>query len=267
VRVTTLASGSSGNCTLISDTDSHILVDAGISTRRISTALTSIGLTLCDISAVLVTHEHNDHIYGLRTMTKNYHIPLFSPPKVGNCLRWNIPGADELLTDVIPGEPFSVGELEISAFRTPHDTPESVGYVLNGSRTAGVCTDLGHVPDSVFYALEGTDTVVLEANHDEDMLRNGDYPFFLKRRIFSDNGHLSNDTCANLAAALASSGTRRIILAHLSRENNSPQIARETVARVLVKQGFAPDVHIGLAIAPVGDSFSFDLTEALVCSP
>ena len=266
MRITTLSSGSSGNCTLLSDGGTHILIDAGISTKRITNALMCVGLTPEDISAVLVTHEHGDHIYGLRTMTKKHHIPLFAPKTVGNCLCCSIPGAEELMTSVIPGESFCLGGLEILAFSTPHDTPQSVGYVVHGSQTASVCTDLGHVPDSVFYSLQGTDVVLLESNHDEDMLRNGEYPFFLKRRILSDHGHLSNETCASLAADLAASGTSGIILAHLSTENNTPEIARETVSRALVRRGFVPDINIRLEIAPPGDSFTLDLTEGSVCS-
>ena len=264
MRVVTLASGSKGNCTLISDGDAHILIDAGISTKRISTALAGLGLALSDIAGIFVTHEHGDHVCGLATMTKRYRVSLFAPGDVAGYIRHRIPGAGECLTMMMPGEPLAVCGLEIAAFHTPHDTPESVGYTVRGSERVSLCTDFGHVTDEVYYAMEGSGVVVLESNHDEQMLKNGEYPFFLKQRILSDHGHLSNDNSARLAVSLAASGTRGIILAHLSDINNTPELARRTTAAALVKQGFGPE-HIMLEVAPPDRCLAIEVGERVAC--
>lgn len=264
MRISTFASGSSGNCTLVSSGDTHILIDAGISMRRIKTSLDQLQLKPCDIAGVLVTHEHRDHICGIATMTKYHRIPLYAPPGVAAALS-QIPGAAQCITEITPGESFGVGDAEIRAFHTPHDVPESVGYSICADQRFGFCTDLGHVTEEVAYALEGSDIAMIEANHDLSMLRQGNYPYFLKQRILSDYGHLSNPESGKLALWLAKHGTRGIILGHLSQENNQPSIALQTVTEALQRGGYESGKNISLSLAPAAALHSLTAEEDTIC--
>lgn len=234
MKVSVFASGSSGNCTLVSNGDTNILIDAGISMRRISDALAKCALKFDRINGVLITHEHSDHISGLKMITKYHHIPIYAPHTVANRMLGMLPEIEDCLHIIHSGEFFTVGNLSARAFHTPHDTDESVGYRIEGERVFALATDMGHVTDEVREGLIGADTVLIESNHDENMLRYGPYPFSLKRRILSDHGHLSNENCAKLARTLADNGTGRIILGHLSRENNLPRLAKEASELALV---------------------------------
>ncbi len=233
MRVSVFASGSSGNCLLVSDHHTNLLIDAGISMRRIQSFLFQAGLVWRDIGGVLITHEHSDHIYGLEMLAKHVKLPLYAPHTVANRLRGRFPLLEPCLRVIPVGEPFPVGALTVTAFHTPHDTDESVGYRIEGSAVFALATDMGCVTDEIRSALRGADAALIEANHDLQMLRDGPYPFPLKRRILSERGHLSNDSCAVLARYLAENGTRQIVLGHLSRENNRPELAFQTVAAAL----------------------------------
>lgn len=194
-------------------------------------------LTLQDIGGVLITHEHSDHISGLKTLVKRTSCPVYAPRTVASRLRGMLPGLDERLEVIPVGEDFSIAGLTVRAFHTPHDTPESVGYRVSCEGVFAIATDMGCVTDEVRENLRGADTVLIESNHDEEMLRFGPYPPMLKRRILSDHGHLSNENCATLARELAESGTRTIILGHLSRQNNTPAVALRTAEAALVGTG------------------------------
>lgn len=222
MKLCVFASGSSGNCSLLSSGRSNILIDAGISARRIISFLAKQQLTMDDIGGVLITHEHSDHVSGLKTLLKNHDFRLYAPRTVAHRLEGAIPEAMGRISHIPVGESFRIDELSVRAFHTPHDTDESVGYRLECGGVFALATDLGHVTEEVEAALCGADAVLLESNHDVDMLRYGSYPVYLKRRILSERGHLSNADCAALAARLAAKGTKKIILGHLSRENNSP---------------------------------------------
>jgi phosphoribosyl 1,2-cyclic phosphodiesterase len=251
MRVVTFASGSSGNCTLLSVDDTHVLIDAGISMRRIKTQLGALGLTPLDLSGVFVTHEHRDHIAGLQTMIKSWEIPIFAPRTVANHLRWTVVGVDRVLREIPVGEIYPFLNLSVRAFLTPHDTDMSVGYrVETADGIFAFSTDMGTVTEDVLNGLTGADIAVIEANHDVDMLRYGGYPYFLKQRILSDHGHLSNDCCAELAVHLAQTGTGRIILGHLSRENNTPVAALSKVRQALDAEGLE---RTELYIAPASE--------------
>ncbi|MGE4354495.1 MAG: MBL fold metallo-hydrolase [Oscillospiraceae bacterium] len=244
MRIVTFASGSTGNCTLISDGNTHILVDAGISMRRITNCLSRLSLTMQDIAGVLITHEHRDHVAALATMIKRSKINFFAPRTVANHLRFSLAGIDDRMNIIIPGKTFSVKDMTVTAFNTSHDTDESVGYRISGSALIGYCTDTGCVTDAMVAALSGVSAAVIEANHDEDMLRYGSYPYFLKRRVLSEHGHLSNAACGVFAAFLCQSGAEKFILAHLSRENNRPELALNTVCKYLKENGFSPEVSV-----------------------
>lgn len=238
MRIFTLASGSSGNCLLVTDGENNILIDAGISLRRIKTGISSLGLSPDDLSGVLVTHEHSDHISGLAMLVKKHEVPIYAPPMTAETIAHTVPGADRLIRPILPGEGFSLGDVKVTAFPTMHDTPDSVGYRLDGEISFGLCTDLGCVTDEVLDYMQGVHCAVIEANHDEEMLRYGSYPYYLKRRILSPRGHLSNEASGQLAVFLAQHGARSLVLGHLSRENNTPALAEETVRGALRAAGY-----------------------------
>ena len=251
LELCTLASGSSGNCLLVRSGATHILVDAGISCRRITTALKGLGVDPASLSAVLITHEHTDHMAGLATLTKQYRLPVYASRGTGLRLCYRIPFLEELLRPIQPGESFQVGDLEVHSFPTPHDAAQSTGYALSdGLRKAAVVTDLGHVTEAVAQAVRGADLLVAEANHDVEWLRSGPSPYFLQDRILGDYGHLSNEAGAQLVCSAVEQGARTVVLAHLSHENNTPERARQVVGDALTRMGAAPGRDVLLEVAP-----------------
>lgn len=227
MTVTTLASGSSGNCILVCGGQTRLLVDAGISCRRIQQALAGLGLSAHDLTGVLITHEHADHIAGLATLFKRTHLPVWCSHGTGRQLEYRIAFLGEVLHTFAPGESFPLGELTVGSFPTLHDAAQSVGYTFShGTRKAAVVTDLGTLTPDVLEGIRGAGLLVAEANYDPEMLENGSYPCFLKQRIRGERGHLSNADCARLCAR---SGADTVVLAHLSAENNTPRLALETV--------------------------------------
>lgn len=253
MQICTIASGSTGNCTLVLDGDTAVLIDAGISAKRICTALSGFGLAPEDLSGVLITHEHSDHISGLATLIRHHEIPIFAPRTVSNHLRWSIAGVDDYITELPLSSETDVGSLRVVPFHTPHDTPECVGYRVSGSCIFGFCTDCGHITDEVLEGLSGAHIALIEANHNVDKLLSGSYALPLKRRILSDNGHLSNDCCGQLALKLFDSGTRKFILGHLSRENNTPELAFSDVNTYFVREGLYISKSGLLTVAPERD--------------
>ena len=250
MKFCTLSSGSSGNCAVIKSGNTAILIDAGISMRRIKQGLAEIGLLPEDISAILVTHCHTDHISGIKMMSKYYHLPILAPRITAGMLSSACPEAGPYIRYFEPDRPFHVEEIDVTPFRTPHDAYDSVGYILSaeGKRLAYI-TDLGHIPDSVLESVLGADAAIIESNHDIEMLKNGPYPYPLKMRILSESGHLSNEACGKLAIRLAESGTKTLLLAHLSRENNTPSLAYETVRKCLDENGCC----VNLSVAPASE--------------
>lgn len=184
---------------------------------------------------------------------------------MANHLSWSIAGVDDYLTVLLPGQDYDIKGLTVLPFHTPHDTPESVGYRLTGSSSFGFCTDFGHVTDEILEGLRGVDAAVIEANHDLEMLKNGPYPYPLKRRILSDNGHLSNDSCGLLAKELYKHGTRKLVLGHLSRENNLPSIARRSVLGVLSSEGIDIENELVLEIAPESAILKLSVKDETLC--
>ena len=234
-RLVTLYSGSEGNCTFVSSGRTSILIDAGKSARTLCNALRSIGSDIQNISAIFITHEHCDHISALETLSKKHHIPIhmtnISAKKldrdpsaaVHSCLVRHDPVFCEQVNDIT-----------VTSFPTPHDSLMSVGYRIefcaeDGKHAFGVATDIGYVSPLIKEGLCGCEAVVLEANHDVDMLMEGRYPYELKQRIRSKRGHLSNHDSALFAAELVTGGTNGFILAHLSAENNLPELAFDEV--------------------------------------
>lgn len=263
MQIITIASGSAGNCALLIDGETSLLIDAGISAKRITDSLAALGLSPECLSGILITHEHSDHISGLPVLLKHHNIQILAPRTVANHLRYSIAGVDDFIKELPVGNEERVGSVEVMPFHTPHDTPESVGYRITGSSVFGFCTDCGHLTSEVLQSLRGVDAAVIEANHDLDMLKAGPYPIGLKRRILSDNGHLSNDCCGTLALELLKHGAKNLILGHLSRENNTPGKARQTVSAALEREGAVSERDFLLFVAPERERLCLDLAGVL----
>ena len=245
-------SGSKGNSTYIGDHSGGILVDVGVSFKRLKEKLESRSIPLSHIKAVLITHEHSDHIKGLKLFLKNCPVPVIASRPTIYALEYA--GAISYDTERIyidEVENYDIGEILVSRFATSHDCEGSSGFVITfGDTKTAVCTDLGIMTEDVINNLCGCRLVMLESNHDPVMLRMGPYPAELKLRISSDKGHLSNAVCAQTLATLHSSGTTHFVLAHLSEENNTPQKAGSAARAALMDIGACENSDYILYIAP-----------------
>lgn len=243
MRMCSIASGSSGNCIYIGSENHHVLIDAGISGKRIDEGLKKLELKGEDIDALLVTHEHTDHIKSLGVIARKYGIPLYMTQGTWRAVQRmkNLGVIDaDLFHPVRADENFTIGDLEIAPFYVSHDAAEPVAYRVNqGSRSAAVATDLGVYTEDTIRHLQGADVLLLEANHDIHMLEVGPYPYPLKQRISGDFGHLSNETAGKLLCRLLHDNLKAILLGHLSKENNFTELAYETV-RLEVLLGDTP---------------------------
>ena len=230
IHAYSLYSGSTGNAFLLDANGVCILIDAGKSAKSLCAAIRASGHEPEDISAVFLTHEHSDHIKGLRTLTTRFEIPVYAQELNAQYLCENGFIGKKSECFVIDSQT-QVAGFSVKAFSTPHDTRQSCGYRIEtpDGRTVSVCTDLGEVTDTVHENLLHSDLVLLEANYDYNMLRNGPYPYPLKQRIASSHGHLDNRDCTRELSELIKTGTTRIIIGHLSLHNNRPQIAEDTV--------------------------------------
>lgn len=231
MTVTTFASGSSGNCYLISQGSTHIIVDAGISCRRITDSLASVDLSPSDLAGILITHEHTDHICGLSTLLKKTTLPVWCSTGTGKELARTIPGISGSLRTVCPETSFLVGDITVMPFSTSHDAAESLGFTLTyQNHKVSIATDLGMVSESVLHALADTQLLIAEANHDAEMLRSGPYPPALQDRISGHLGHLSNADCAEMCAKI---NPQIVLLAHISEKNNTSELALKAVREAL----------------------------------
>ncbi len=247
MMIRTLASGSNGNAILIQTESSAILVDAGISCRKITQRLASCGLCVEDLAGILITHEHSDHICGLSTLVKHHTVSLYASNGTCAAIAEKYPCTRDSLLAFPAGSYFHLGPFTVTSFSTPHDALDPVGYLISdGHKRVAIMTDLGAIPDHIATLVTGAELVMLESNHDLDMLRNGPYPYPLQARILGQFGHLCNEAAADFAVHLAKHGTRTLILAHLSRENNTPELARFAVEKMLNRY----DLHPRLAVAP-----------------
>lgn len=244
-------SSSKGNSTYLAGGGTALLIDAGVPFRSLCAALASQGLELSELAAVLITHEHTDHIRGLCTLLRKRRLPVCASAGTLDYLAGSgfLPPGTELIE--ASGD-FSVGALQIRAFPTPHDAADSVGYrFLLPDRTAvAIATDLGHVDETVRENLTGCGVVMLESNYDRGMLDCSCYPYYLKRRIKSSRGHLSNEHCAAEVLRLVRGGATRVILSHLSEQNNHPSLAREVVRSTLQAEGMRENEDYILRVAP-----------------
>lgn len=255
MRLLSIASGSSGNCIYVGHEGTNLLIDAGISGKRIEAGLNMIGLKTSDVDGILITHEHADHIAGLRVVSNKYKVPIYATSGTINEIlngKKKIDIDPGLFREVKADQEFSVKDMLINPIRISHDAAEPVCYRFFGadSDSAAVCTDLGTYDDYILDNLEGVSALLLEANHDIKMLEAGPYPYFLKKRILGEKGHLSNDSAGELLTRLMASGKlKTILLGHLSKENNYAALAFETVRMQLEMMGYTDKkVNLGVAL-------------------
>lgn len=241
MKLCSIASGSSGNCIYVGSSRTNLLVDAGVSAKKIEYGLSGIDILPDSIQGILVTHEHSDHISGLGILARKYHIPIYATYGTIQEIRQikaigDIP--EELFSPVKPNEPFYINDIRVEPFSTSHDAIDPVCYTMQAEgKKVGIATDLGMYDDYIVTKLKESDLLMVEANHDVNMLMVGRYPYYLKQRILGDRGHLSNDTSADLISKLVNGKLKSVLLAHLSKENNYEELAYETVCCELSIRG------------------------------
>lgn len=233
-----LASGSSGNCVCVGTDRTYLMVDAGISAKRIEERLNSFQLTTSDMKGLLLTHEHSDHISGLGVLSRRYHLPIYATQGTIDAIasKRSLGTIDPSLYHVIESDQkFKIGDMEILPMRISHDAADPVAYTMrqktaDGEKKVAVCTDLGYYDDYTIDHLRGMDAMLLESNHDVKMLEVGPYPYPLKQRILGKRGHLSNESSGQLLGHVLHDKIKHILLGHLSCENNLEELAYETVS-------------------------------------
>ena len=247
-----LYSGSSGNSLFCQYGNTRLLIDAGKNGKTIEAALNQIGVEMETISGILITHEHSDHIAGAGILARRYHVPLYATGETWRAMMGKIGKlAPDLRREVTAGHAFYLGDIGVAPFSIPHDAADPVGYRLwGGNVSISTATDLGHFSDEVFRQICGSDLVLLESNHDPDMLKaNPNYSAVLKKRILGEYGHLSNQTCAEALLRLIAGGTGNVILGHLSGENNTPVLARRVSEAAMAREGIKAGEDVKLAVA------------------
>ena len=252
IKVCTVVSGSSANCTYVEMDGIGLLIDAGLGIRRTEALLNSVDSSLSKVRGIFLTHEHSDHISGLKTITKKYRIPILANDKTLQEVSRLLPEVDSDLFCVLPtGGNAKGGAFQVTSFPCMHDSVDCSGYVIDtGLCRIGVATDLGQVTDEVRNSLTGCKAIVFEANHDADMLRNGPYPFQLKQRISGPCGHLSNQQSGEALIDFVKNGAEQVYLAHLSKENNTESLCLCTVENILRRGGVDPARDVRIQVAP-----------------
>lgn len=233
MRMCSIASGSSGNCIYVGSTATHVLIDAGISCKRIEEGLKELELCGRDMDGIFVTHEHSDHVAGLCVLARKYHIPIYASE---GTIAWMKRDAklgtleEELFHSVKSDEKLTIKDLVINPMTISHDAVQPLAYrVSYGGTKVAVCTDLGYFNDYTVESLRGLNALLIEANHDVNMLQVGRYPYYLKQRILGNKGHLSNENSGRLLSRIAHDGLQSVLLGHLSQDNNLPELAYEAV--------------------------------------
>lgn len=250
IKFCSLYSGSSGNSIFLGLGSTRLLVDAGLSAKRIIEALVSIGEKPSELSAILVTHEHSDHIRGVGILSRKFNIPVYANENTWSAMESYIGPVDSRNKAFFnTGSEFEIGGILIKAFPIPHDACDPVGYSFFGDeKKITVATDIGHMSLELLGCMEDSDLLLLESNHDVEMLRIGPYPWYLKKRIAGDRGHLSNEAAGEVIAHMAEKGTKRFLLGHLSKENNFPELAYQTVCNALFERSIQAGTDIMLDV-------------------
>lgn len=246
IRFTILSSGSTGNATVVSNGETNVLVDAGLTAKRIDQLLQERETAATELDAILVTHEHADHIKGLGAVARKYDLPIYANEKTWEELNRQIGEIAESNRRVLDtGAALEIGTLQVESFGISHDAAEPVGYCFyEGEEKLSLATDLGYMSGKVKDAIADSDVLVLESNHDIEMLRMGRYPWNIKRRILSDIGHLSNEAAGEGLCEVLGGKTKRVYLAHLSRDHNMLELARMTVGNILQENGITIEERV-----------------------
>ncbi len=234
-----LYSGSSGNCSVVEENGKFILIDMGKSARLTNKALTELGLDIRNLQGILVSHEHTDHVSGLKVFLKNLRVPLYTGAATADYLICHDLIPPHIDVQDISFATFNIGDFTVRGFETPHDSVGCMGYriMTEKGRKMSIATDLGFVTEDIFNNLNNVDLAVVESNYDVQMLKDGPYPYYLKARIASNHGHLSNEQSAQTTLRLIESGVNKIQLCHLSNNNNTPSLALEQVQKTAVANG------------------------------
>ena len=238
MKFCSLYSGSSGNSMFVASGSTRLLLDAGLSAKKIIEALCSIGENPADLNAILVSHEHSDHIRGAGILSRKFNLPIYASEGTWQAMGQMIGPVLESNKVIFSSyEPFRIGDIEVTPFPIPHDASEPVGYSFSAAgKKVTVATDIGHINLELLSCFEDSDLLLLESNHDAEMLKVGPYPWNLKKRIAGQHGHLSNDTAGEVVAYMAEKGTKCFLLGHLSKENNFPELAYQTVCNALCEK-------------------------------
>lgn len=246
VRIAVLGSGSGGNSTLVATEKTRLLIDAGFSQRETCARLAAVGERLDDFDALVISHEHTDHIKGLALLALDLDVPIYISPETRDAIRWDPRlRAFELFT---AGEEFTVGDIEIAPFSVPHDAADPVAFTLEAERIRlGLVTDLGYIPELVKRHVRGCHCLVFESNHDLDMLKVGPYPWYVKQRVMSRHGHLSNRATGEFLSGDFDGTAQVLILAHLSQTNNHPELARLSAEEALSRRQCPVPLQVHLA--------------------
>ncbi len=251
VTFCSLFSGSSGNALYFASNNTKVLIDCGVSGKRIAASLENIGVNAEEIDAILVTHEHGDHIQAVGVMSRRYNIPIYAntgtwagmEKSIGKIKLENIRYFDTY-------KDFCINDIGILPFSIPHDAIDPVGYSFyTENRKVSIATDMGHINSKLISNMEGSQLILLESNHDEEMLKCGSYPYYLKQRILGEKGHLSNEMAAEFASYMVDKGTNTFVLGHLSKENNFPELAYRTVYNTLTDKNIVVGEDILLDVA------------------
>ena len=252
MKFCSISSGSSGNSVYVGSEKTHILIDVGLSGKKIQEGLTEINLTGNDIKAIFITHEHSDHIKGAGILSRKFNLPIYATAGTWKGMEKDLGKISEENIKVIDkNKDIELEDLLIHAYEIPHDANEPVGYsVISNNVKISVATDIGHITEIIKENIKGSSALLLEANHDENMLKVGKYPYQLKRRILGKFGHLSNETSGELLAQILDDKLKYVLLGHLSQENNFPELAYETVAGILKEKGVNVGVDLDLKMAP-----------------
>lgn len=251
MKFCSIYSGSSGNCLYVASDTTKILIDSGLTGKKIQEGLKEIDINPEEIDAMVITHEHDDHIKSAGILSRRFNIPIYANTKTWEAMSKSIGKVNEENIRIFEGyEPFEIGDILVKPFPIPHDAACPCGYsFMHGGKKVSVATDIGYVTEEIKANIMNSDLILLEANHDVEMLKVGPYPYHLKRRVLSNEGHLSNEDAGKAIVEIINGRTSKIILGHLSNTNNYPELALRTVISVLQMNGIIDGEHIEIDIA------------------
>lgn len=246
-----LYSGSSGNCLYVASDKTKILIDSGLSGKKVQEGLKEIGVNPQDINGIVITHEHDDHIKSAGILSRRFNLPIYANTNTWEAMLGKLGDINRENIKIFDGyNPFEIGDISVVPYEIPHDAASPCGYSFHhGGKKVSIATDIGHASDTVKNNIKDSDFILLESNHDVEMLKVGPYPYPLKRRVLSSEGHLSNEDCGNTIVEILNSKIKKVMLGHLSKTNNYPELAYRTVLSVLEMNGIKDGRDIQIDIA------------------